>query len=208
MKLRRAVGALSSIVLVIAVACPKFAFAQSAKPVARLDLAQFTTPWYEMARLPNRREKQCVGDDLVLYGLRDKKNTFQVVISCLVKGANWNYWDLPGKLDPAGSGRLKLVRLFIFHTNYWVVAADPSMAWLVVGTPNHKSLAILSKTPTLAPAVMDRIKAQADAQGFNTGKLIYVTRHGTAMNPDTAQQPAASDQGGQPEPAGGPAAPY
>lgn len=178
--------------LLIASAWSTAARAQSVTPVAKLDLSQFTAPWYELARLPNRREKACVGDNLVLYGLRDKKNTFQLVISCLIKNENWNYWDVSGKLAPDGSGRLKLVRFFIFRTDYWVIAADPSMAWIVVGTPNHRSLEILSKTPTLAPEAMDQIKAQVSAQGFNIDKLIYVTRHGTAMNPDIAQQSAAT----------------
>ena len=169
---------------------PLAARAQSAAAVPKLDVDQFTASWYEMARLPDRREKQCVDDDLVLYGLRDKKDTFEVVISCLTKGDNWSYWNISGKLNPTGSGQLKLVRFFFLRTNYWVIAADPNMAWIVVGTPNHRSLEILSKTATLAPDVMDTIKAQIGSQGFNASKLVYVRQHGTQMNPDTGQKAA------------------
>lgn len=170
--------------------------AQTVTPVPKLNLAGFTQPWYEIERLPNRREKGCVGDNLILYGLNDKKNTFQYALSCLIKNNNWNYWDQSGKLGPQGGGRLSIVHLWIFHFKYWVIAADPDMRWMLVGTPNHKTLWLLSRTPTVSGQTLATMEEQARTQGFQTAKLLKVPQHGSTMNPDAGLLSSLSSQSG------------
>ena len=46
------------------------AFAQRAAPVPHLDISQFTGTWYQIARLPDKPEKKCVSDGMVLYAPR------------------------------------------------------------------------------------------------------------------------------------------
>jgi apolipoprotein D and lipocalin family protein len=147
---------------------------QTPAAVAKLDLNQFIGTWYVIERLPIHREKLCLGDEMVLYALGDKHDTFQVVTSCALKGDNSNFWNEKGKLDPAGSGALKLRRFLILHSKYWVFANAPDYAWMVVGTPNHKSLWILSKATTLAPDALSAAAAQASTAGFDPAKLVKI----------------------------------
>jgi apolipoprotein D and lipocalin family protein len=169
--------ALTGAALLAALAIPHPASAQAVAAVPRLDLTNFMASWYEVAGFPVKAQKHCLSNLLVLYALGDKQNSFQVVTSCQIKDDNPDYWNASGKLDPTGSGRLRLRRFLIFHTGYWVIATGPSYEWALVGNPNHKSLWVLSKTATVAPAVFTQIKAAASAAGFNTAKLVQLPQH-------------------------------
>jgi apolipoprotein D and lipocalin family protein len=155
--------------------------AQSATAVPKLDPDRLIGTYYEISRYPIKREKSCLGNEVVLYALGDKRNSFQIVTSCEVKEDYFNYWDNKAKLAAATDGKLKLSWLWPFTTPYWVLAIAPDYSWALVGTPNHKSLWILSHTPTLAPDVLTAIQSQATAQGFNTAKLIPITHRPTNL---------------------------
>ena len=150
--------------------------AQKVTAVPKLDLNQYMGTWYELARLPNKTEKKCVANIKVLYALGDKKGTFQMGTSCDLKDGTPDDYDGTGKMDKVGDGRLKLSRLVIFSTPYWVLATGPAYEWALVGSPKHKTLWILSRTATLDPAVLTQIKSTATAQGFDLTKLITVAQ--------------------------------
>jgi apolipoprotein D and lipocalin family protein len=168
---------LAAAFLLLALAIPHPARAQSVAAIPNLDLTRFMASWYQIAAFPVRAQKHCLSNTLVLYALGDKQNSFQVVTSCQIKDGNPDYWNASGKLGKLGDGRLKLSRWLIFHTRYWVVATGPSYEWALVGNPNHSSLWVLSKTATLAPDTLTQIEAKAAAAGFNTAKLVTVTQH-------------------------------
>jgi apolipoprotein D and lipocalin family protein len=168
---------LAAATLLAALAIPHPASAQAVSAIPKLDLTKFIASWYEVAGFPVKAQKHCLSNLLVLYALGDKQNSFQLVTSCQIKDANPDYWNASGKLDPTGSGRLTLRRLLIFHTGYWVIATGPSYEWALVGNPNRKSLWILSKTATLAPAVLAQVESTASAAGYNTAKLVQLPQH-------------------------------
>ncbi|GAC1414456.1 MAG: lipocalin family protein [Acidobacteriaceae bacterium] len=151
--------------------------AQSATAVPKLDLDRFVAPWYEIMRSPIHREKACLGDQVVLYALGDKKNSFQRVTSCRIKGDNSQSWNATGKLDEHGSGTLKIRTIWPFSSSYWVLATGPAYEWMLVGTPNHRTMWILSKTPVLPPEMLADAQAKAAAGGFNTSKLVKIEQH-------------------------------
>ena len=168
------------------------ASAQSSAPVLKLNLDQFTSPWYEQARLPDKREKPCVSGNAILYSLGDKKNSFQLVISCIIKNGNWEAWNQDGKLDPAGSGRLKLKWIWPFTRPYSVLATGGDMQWILVGTPNHKSLWLLSRDQQASPEVVAQMRTRAAAQGYDVSRLTAVVQHPNlaSSTPDNARSQA------------------
>jgi apolipoprotein D and lipocalin family protein len=148
--------------------------AQTVTPISKLDLDKFMGTWYQIERYPIKSQKVCVSDAMMLYAFGDKRSSFQIVTSCLIKDGNSDSWNFKGKLDKNGSGALKVNRLWPFSSNHWVLATGPAYEWALVGSPNHNSLWILSRTKALEPAVLAEIEAQAAAKGFATAKLIKI----------------------------------
>ena len=152
------------------------AHGQGVTAVSTFDLNRYMGVWFQVARLPVKAQKRCVSDDMVLYALGDKSNSFQVGISCQQKNGAPDTWDMAGKMDKKTmDGRLKLSHLVLFSTKYWVLATGPNYEWALVGSPNHKTLWVLSRTVSLDPQIVTQIEAKASAEGFNTAKLKTIT---------------------------------
>ncbi len=144
--------------------------------VPQLDLKRLAGGWYEVERLPDKPEKHCVGDAMQIYSLGDKPGRFQMVESCILKDGEASIHNANGRVDKAGGGHLKLGFLFPFTSKLLVIAVDPAYDWAMIGTPNHKSLWLLSHNGRLAPEVLARLTSLAQAEGFRTSKLLKVTQ--------------------------------
>ena len=147
--------------------------AQRAQAVAALDLTRFTGSWYEIARLPYKPEKKCVGDVLTLYGLDDKATSFSVVNTCsLSDGTPLVRNDSGKRAKHTTDGRLATSYFVFLHRQTWVLALDPNYQWALVGSPNHKTLWLYSRTLTMDPALLADLRGRATAQGFDVAKLV------------------------------------
>ena len=153
------------------------AAAQSATPIPKINPTQIIGTYYIIARLPIKRQKACLANELVLYALGDKKRSIQIVTTCQVKQDNTDGWNSHGKFSENGDGRIKLGFIWPFTTQYWIIALAPDATWAIAGSPNHKSLWLLSGTPTLPDATVAQLKSTAAAQGYNTGNLIAIPQH-------------------------------
>jgi apolipoprotein D and lipocalin family protein len=168
----RHVAALSLILLFTGVAS-----AQSATPVPKLNPTQLIGTYYVIARLPIKRQKACIGNELVLYALGDKKRSLQIVTTCQLKQDNTDGWNSGGLFSKTGDGRIGISFLFPFTKKYFILALAPDATWAIAGTPNHKSLWLLSSTPTLPDSTLAQLKTTAAAEGYNTAKLITIPQH-------------------------------
>lgn len=168
---------LSLVALGLSVFWGRAAAGQSASAVPKLDLNRYMGVWYEMARTPNKMEKKCKENDTILYALGTKDRSFQMGIFCKIKPDVAIEWDANGKIDKNGDGRLKVTHLWPFRKKYWVVATGHQYEWALLGTPNRKTLWVLSRTAQMRPAELSQIEANAAAAGFDTAKLITVPQH-------------------------------
>jgi len=152
--------------------------AQKASAVPQLDLNRFSGTWYEIARLPNKAEKKCVSDAFLLYAAKYKPSDFSEVASCQLKGGSADVRNFNGKRanKKASDGRLKVTTIWPFSAKDWVLAVAPVYSWALLGSPNHKTLWVLSRTASLVPDVLTEAETQAAAQGFNTRKLVMVAQ--------------------------------
>ncbi len=165
----------SAMLLGMGLAAIGSAAGQAVTPVPKLDLNRFVGTWFEIVRLPNKLEKHCVSDAMVLYALGDKPTQFQVVNSCTIKNGSTDSRNATGKMiGKLGDGRVRVTYLWPFSAKYWVLATGPEYEWALVGSPNHKALWVLSKTAAMKPEVLDEIEAKAAAEGYNRSKLITV----------------------------------
>jgi apolipoprotein D and lipocalin family protein len=145
--------------------------------VPSVDLAQYAGKWYEIARLPNRFQRDCASDTTATYTLRpDGKIT--VVNECRkpdgrLKSARGTARVASGK-EP--NTKLKVTFFWPFSGSYWIIDLDPEYRWAVVGEPDRKYLWILSREPRLDAALYDQILDSAKHQGYDVGPLVK-TRH-------------------------------
>lgn len=149
--------------------------AQAATAVPQLDMGRFVGVWYEVARIPAKKDK-CVSDALAIYTAGDKAQRWALVNSCKMKGGDIQTKNgIVKRQDKnSGDGRLKVAYTWIFYHKRWVVAVGPEYEWAVVGSPDHKRLAVLSRTSTVGAEAMAGIRAKAAGEGFDVGKMVEV----------------------------------
>lgn len=143
------------------------------KPVASVDLRSYLGKWYEIARLPRFYQRYCVGDSIATYSERDS-HTIAIENSCRTKDGDIR--TAHGTAEPLpGSNNAKLEVTFLppFTGDYWIIGLAPDYTWSVVGSPGRKSLWILSRTPKLPAASLEKARSIARAAGYAVDELVY-----------------------------------
>jgi len=148
-----------------------------ARPVQGFDLESYLGKWYEIARLDHPFERG-LSDVTAEYSLRDDGG-----VKVVNRGfeSDRNKWkDAEGKayfIGDTSSGKLKVSFFGPFYGAYNVIALDQeAYQWSMVVGPNTDYLWILSRTPVLDQAVIDRLLSEAESLGFNTEELIFVNQ--------------------------------
>ena len=148
--------------------------------VDALDLERYQGTWYEIAKLPNRFQDQCVADTRAEYTLLDD-GAVDVVNRCRLRSGEIEAItgrarrpdpDRPAALEvrfaPAWLGWLPLV-----WGDYQVMSLDPAYSSVLVGEPSREFLWILARTPTLDAARTEALMAEAERQGFPVERLDF-----------------------------------
>lgn len=147
--------------------------------VKQVELTRYLGKWYEIAHFPMYFQRNCIGDTTAEYAL---SATGDVVVFNRCRTAS-GFDEAHGNaalVNGAGNAKLQVSFFWPFRADYWVIGLDPDYRWTVVANPSRKYLWILSRTPALAPELLDSALAAAAAQGFDLDKLQY-TRHGPAV---------------------------
>ncbi|HSF19513.1 MAG TPA: lipocalin family protein [Vicinamibacteria bacterium] len=146
--------------------------------VRAVDLERYSGKWYEIARLPNRFQRDCIGATAE-YRQRPDGN-IGVVNTCYREDGSKR--SVQGKAQPVdGSSNAKLrVRFngfwfkllsWLIKPNYWVIDLADDYSYAVVGTPDRDYLWILSRERTMDPATYERIVERIAAQGFDVDRI-------------------------------------
>ena len=155
--------------------------------VAKVDLARYLGTWYELARLPMRFEKDCVGVTAT-YSKRED-GALEVVNRCYKKWLDGEMKESHGRVkvvDTATNAKLKISFFGPFCGDYWILDLGESYEYAVVGEPGRDYLWILSRTPSLPEPKIQALLDRAKEQGFDVSK-IYRT-------PQRIEAPAVAPQ--------------
>jgi apolipoprotein D and lipocalin family protein len=153
--------------------------AQAVTALPSVDLNRFAGAWYEIARLPFKREKECIADVVEVVALADKADHLQLVNSCMTSKGYTDVRNAGIKAEPgSGDAKLKVTYLWPFTEKDWVLAVGKNYEWALVGSPNHKLLLVLSRTRTMSPQVLSGIEQEAAAQGFDPAKIMTTLQMG------------------------------
>lgn len=167
-----------SILVALALASASL-WAETPKPldlVPSLDLARYLGRWYEVARYQHGFEKTLVGATAE-YALLDN-GKISVLNSGFKNTLDGKYTDVKAvawRPDDAVPGALKVKFFGLFTSDYLVFGLDDvDYQWALVGNNSRKYLWFLSRTPEVEPALLERMKAIASAQGYDLSKLYIV----------------------------------
>jgi apolipoprotein D and lipocalin family protein len=142
------------------------------KTVDYVDLKKYIGLWYEIVKIPNSFQDQCVKGTTAKYSLNED-GEIAVLNSCT---------DKDGKIDDANgiarvvdkksNSKLEVSFFSILGWrpvwgDYWIIGLDENYQWAIVGTPNRKYGWILSRSPKLEKEVLENLFQILKNQGYN-----------------------------------------
>ncbi|MCW5625651.1 MAG: lipocalin family protein [Burkholderiales bacterium] len=155
--------------------------------VGTVDLERYAGRWYEIARIPNRFQKDCASDVTADYSVRDD-GRIDVENRCVrADGVVDRAAGLARtREDDATRARLEVSFLPAWlrwlpmgWADYWIVELDPDYRFAVVGSPDRRYLWILSRTPTLEAETYAVIVERLLANNYPVAMLVRTPQGGT-----------------------------
>jgi lipocalin/uncharacterized protein YbjT (DUF2867 family)/ligand-binding SRPBCC domain-containing protein len=174
-------------VAVAATLQPASACAQTRAPVrtvSLVDLDRYAGDWFEIARFPNRFQRQCLGDVRASYARR-ADGRLDVVNRCRTSNGQTEARGVARIVDEQTFARLKvrfapawLSFLPLVWGDYWIIALAPDYSWAVVGDPGRDYLWILARVPRLDDESIALARAAARDNGFDVERLVPTRQAG------------------------------
>jgi apolipoprotein D and lipocalin family protein len=140
--------------------------------VDHVDLERYLGTWYEIATIPQRFQKGCVGVTAT-YSLRPD-GKIRVINRCRKETLDGKLRDIEGKawvVDKTTNAKLKVQFFWPFSGDYWIIELDADYRWAVVGHPNRTYLWILSRTPHLDHALYDDLIDRIVKKGYDIASI-------------------------------------
>lgn len=143
------------------------------KVVESVDVDQYLGTWYEIARYPNRFQKNCFRSR-AQYSLREDGD-LKVVNTCH-KGSRDGEMDTAnGKawvVDKVTNAKLKVQFFWPFSGDYWIIDLGDNYEYAVIGEPKREYLWILSRQPQMAQDTYRQLAKGIAEQGYDPNRLI------------------------------------
>lgn len=174
---RTAIGLFAAALAVLAGGCSfnLEAFFPPLATVSEVDLTRYAGKWYEIARYPNWFEGGCDGVTAE-YTLRDDGSVGVLNICRTPEGAERSRIEGRATVENAQEPG-KLTVFFAtapFGAPYWILDLGADYEYAVVGDPSRTFFWILSRTPTMDPAVYLSILDQMPDWGYDPARLETV----------------------------------
>src|SRR5512141_760731 len=142
------------------------------RTVDSVDLSRYSGTWHEIARYPNRFQRDCQSDTTAEYTLR-KDGKVQIVNSCRQKDGKTKTARGTAKVaDKTTNAKLRVTFFWPFYGDYWVIGLSADYHYAIVGEPKRKYLWVLSRTPEMDEATYKEVLEQIREAGYDPGKLI------------------------------------
>jgi lipocalin len=154
------------------------------RTVSSVDLDRYAGEWFEIARFPNRFQRQCLGDVRATYARRPD-GRIDVVNRCRTDEGETEARGVARIVDERTFAKLKvrfapgwLSWLPMVWGDYWILGLAPDYSWAVVGDPNRDYLWILARTPHPDEASIAAARAAARDNGFDITRLVPTSHAG------------------------------
>ena len=141
--------------------------------VPHVELDRYLGTWYEIATIPQRFQKGCVGVTAE-YSLRPDGDV-QVINTCREGTLDGNVKRVVGKawvVDKKTGAKLKVRFFWPFSGDYWIIALDPEYQYAVVGHPGRNYLWILCRRPQMDESLYTGLLEKITAQGYDASRIV------------------------------------
>ena len=154
------------------IAGPSRTGAAELQTVEHVDLDRYVGKWYELARFPNRFERECDRNVTAEY-VKQNDGKIRVVNSCVRADGKTKRSEGRAKVeDKTTNAKLAVTFFWPFYGKYWVIDLGQKYEYAVVGEPSRKYLWILSRTPSLPESTYTEITGRLALKGYDAGKLV------------------------------------
>lgn len=144
------------------------------KAIAHLDVQRYLGRWFEIAKFPNRFQRQCVSDTSADYSLLPSGH-IRVLNQCRNSAGHWEQAiGVARQIEGPGMAKLK-VRFapewlsfvpFVWG-DYWVVDLDEKYELVAISEPRRDFLWILSRSPVVSEARFADLTQRLAAMGLD-----------------------------------------
>jgi apolipoprotein D and lipocalin family protein len=148
--------------------------------VDHVDLDRYAGKWFEIAKYPNRFQRNCTEATAEYTKLPNGK--IQVLNTCK-RNKDHQVKDILGEAtvkDTVTNAKLNVTFLpswlrwtKIGLGKYWIIDLEPNYEYAVVSEPKREYLWILSRTPSLKSSTYSKILEKIVAQGLDPKKLEF-----------------------------------
>jgi apolipoprotein D and lipocalin family protein len=144
------------------------------QPEEHIEPTKMLGRWYEVARLPNKTQRDCQAGISEWAREADGFDVLQVCHRGSVS-APPTEWKAKAKvLDPKTNARFKMTFFGgLLSQEYWVLEHRSDQGWLILGTPNGKYLWLMSQRPSLASGVKAQAVARIKQMGYDVSALEF-----------------------------------
>ena len=149
------------------------------KTVAKVDLKKYSGKWFEIARYPNKFQKQCVGNTTATYTTKTN-GKIEVLNQCLKNDGLVE--DAKGEariVDKTTNAKLEvrfapkfLSFISAVWGDYWIIYLDDEYQNVAIGDPKREYFWILSRQAKMDDATYQSILQKAETLGFNPAKVV------------------------------------
>jgi apolipoprotein D and lipocalin family protein len=147
--------------------------------VPHVDLQRYLGTWYEIATIPQRFQKGCVGVTAE-YSLRGNGD-IQVVNTCVKGTLDGEVRRARGKarvVDRTTNAKLKVSFFWPFWGAYWIIGLDTDYQWAIVGHPNRNYLWILSRSTQMNEPLYGELLQLIADKGYDLTKIKWTFQPG------------------------------
>jgi len=143
------------------------------RTVPSVDIDKYMGKWYEIARYDSTFQRGIVGvvahyeidGDII----RVRNTGFEDTLDGDATDSTAKAWVV----EDTKNTQWKVQFIWPLKADYWVIDLGDDYEYAVVGQPKRGYLWILSRTPTLAPDVLDGILRRLCENGYDPSKLSY-----------------------------------
>lgn len=149
------------------------------RTVDAVDLSRYAGTWHEIARLPNRYERECVGQPSATY--TPGFDGIAVTNRCSTRNGQMRVSQGLARVVPGSAGACLKVTfvpswlrwLDAAWADYWILDLDADYRVALVGTPRRDAMWLLAREPVLDDAQRERLLRIAAERGYDVQRLQF-----------------------------------